>query len=134
MKNGIMIYILFFIYYDILFSVNITDSSFIGFPQESFVIFNNPASAGGLEKFSFSSGYGMILPGLLSENLYTTAVAVSSSYDKIFFGIGAEKFVLTNIYSENVYVVNLGMKSLNNKLFIGSNLKYFDYHYTYDEY
>ncbi len=115
-------------------SIMVTDYSFIGYPQDASCMFNNPALTGCLEKFNLFTSYGLLMPNVLSERLYTVSIAASSCYGKTFFGVGTEQFVVEDIYSNNIYLANLGIKILNNKMFIGSNFKYLVDNYFYDDY
>ncbi len=119
----------------IIFGIYVSEYSFVGYPQESSVVFLNPATAGNLVNINLDMSYGMIFKGLIEENLYNTEFSLSYNIKNNFFGsLGFRELVLQDIFSENLLLGSFGIKLLNEKIFVAFSFKYYIFKYFYDEY
>jgi LysM repeat protein len=111
-----------------------SEFSFVGYPQESSVLFLNPASLGNLESFNLDLSYGLLFKSAIKENFYNAELSFSYGFKKFFLGFGYRELTLVDIYSENLILGNFGTKFFNDKFFVGLNFKCYIFKYFYDEY
>lgn len=117
------------------FCIYISEYSFVGYPQESSVLFLNPAGLGNLGKFNLDISYGMMFRNVIDEGLYNTELSLSYNIKNNFFvGLGYRQLVLEEIYSEDLLLGSFGTKFFNEKIFVALNFKYYIFKYFYDEY
>lgn len=108
--------------------------SFIGYPKQPSILFNHPAAVGLLDRFGVELGYGVILRNLLENNLYTSEIASNFNFKSIFCGVGYNTVVLEDIYSEEIFIFNLGSSFFKRRVILASNIRYYLFKHTYDEY
>ncbi|MCX7956393.1 MAG: hypothetical protein N2643_00655 [Endomicrobia bacterium] len=114
--------------------VTLNYTTLTGFTKEVGSVYINPTSIGLIDKVSFEIFYVSLLKDVIDENFYNTRISAGFNFKKLFFGLGYSNLSLEDIYSEEIYLFNLGTKIFNNRLYLASNLKYFGFKYTFDEY
>ncbi|MFN3550521.1 MAG: hypothetical protein ACK4WJ_01750 [Endomicrobiia bacterium] len=135
MKKFFVIFCILILKVGIIFGIYVSEYSFVGYPQESSVIFLNPAAVGKLGSFNLDISYAMMFRDVIEEDLYNTEFSLSyNTKNNFFIGLGFRDLVLQDIFSESLLLGSFGVKLFNKKIFPALSFKYYIFKYFYDEY